>query len=123
MPRSQNATRRPAPLVWLSPTEWAALETFVDQVRSRYGGLVHRITLFGSRARGEGHEESDLDVAVILTGDEGKLRPTLIDLATDIFIQTGIKISPLVLSQRSFDALVQMERGIAVAIQHEGVDL
>ena len=122
MSRSQHAARRRPP-VWLSPTEWSALERFVDEVRARHGDHVHRVTLFGSRARGEGHEESDLDVAVTLTADDHGLRRALIDLATDIYLDTGIKISPLVLSQRDFDALAQMERGIAVAIQHEGVDL
>lgn len=122
MSRSQHAARRQPP-VWLSPTEWSALERFVDEVRARHGNRVHRITLFGSRARGEGHEESDLDVAVTLTADDHGLRRALIDLATDISLDTGIKISPLVLSQRDFDALARMERGIAVAIQREGVDL
>ena len=122
MSRSQHAARRRPP-VWLSPTEWSALERFVDEVRARDSDRVHRMTLFGSRARGEGHEESDLDVAVILTGDDHALRRALIDLATGIYLDTGIKISPLVLSQRDFNTLAQMERGIAVAIQHEGVDL
>lgn len=50
---------------WLSPTESAVLTRFADRVRAHYGDRVSRIVLFGSRARREEHEESDLDVAVI----------------------------------------------------------
>lgn len=107
---------------WLSPTESAALTRFADQVRARYRDRVKRTVLFGSRARGEGHEESDLDVAVILTGADQPDRRALIDLSTDIFLETDIRISPLVLSQDEFDTLLRLRRGVALAIRDEGIE-
>lgn len=107
---------------WLSPTESAALTRFADQVRARYRDRVKRTVLFGSRARGEGHEESDLDVAVILTGADQPDRRALIDLSTDIFLETDIRISPVVLSQDEFDTLLRLRRGVALAIRDEGIE-
>lgn len=108
---------------WLSPTEAAVLTRFADQVRAQYGDRVSRIALFGSRARREGHEESDLDVAVILADVDQALRRALIDLATDLFLETEMRISPLVLSQDEFDTLLRLGRGVAIAIRDEGIDL
>lgn len=118
MPVSQPTEAAP----WLSPTESAALTRFADQVRARYRDRVKRAVLFGSRARGEGHEESDLDVAVILTGADQAVRRALIDLSTDIFLETEIKVSPMVLSPDDFDTLLRLRRGVALAIQDEGID-
>ncbi|MEW6681318.1 MAG: nucleotidyltransferase domain-containing protein [Nitrospirota bacterium] len=108
---------------WLSPTESTVLTRFAEQVRAQYGGRVNRIALFGSRARREGHEESDLDVAVILADVDQALRRALIDLATDLFLETEMRISPLVLSQDEFDTLLRLGRGVAIAIRDEGIDL
>ena len=54
--------------------------------------------LFGSRARGTAHAESDADVAVILSGPPGHFVHTKMamnDIAYDILLDTGIRIQPL----------------------------
>ena len=50
----------------LSASEQAALREFLDRVRSMLGPELREARLFGSRARGEGHEHSDLDIALIV---------------------------------------------------------
>lgn len=107
---------------WLSPTESAALTRFADEVRARYRERVRRIVLFGSRARGVGHEESDLDVAAILDAADQTIRRALIDLSTDLFLETDIRISPFVLSPDDFDTLLRLRRGVALAIRDEGIE-
>lgn len=59
---------------------------------------TQQIILFGSRARGTEHSESDADVAVILQGAVGrfiKTKMAMNDLAYDVLLQTGIRIQPL----------------------------
>ncbi len=41
----------------LSASETVALETFAAAVRETLGGALKSVRLFGSRARGEGHED------------------------------------------------------------------
>jgi uncharacterized protein len=50
----------------LGITERAALRDFVDWLRSCFGARIHVLLLFGSRARGEGNEDSDLDVLAVI---------------------------------------------------------
>ena len=109
------------PVTWLSPVEWSALEKYCERTRSLYGDRIHEMILFGSRVRGEGHEESDLDVAVIITTEDSNLSRELYDIATELWLETEIKISPLVFSIKEYKLLLQMKKGIAVAIHKEGV--
>lgn len=111
------------PLPWLSPVERRALADFAADLHSRYGSRIRRLVLFGSRARGEGDEESDLDVAVIFADVDAPLRREIYDLATEVRLMTEIPISPLVLSEEELAGLRGMGRGIAAALDSEGVVL
>ncbi|MCA8975169.1 MAG: nucleotidyltransferase domain-containing protein, partial [Planctomycetes bacterium] len=57
----------------LGDAERTAIGEFVDFIRGRFGRRVRQLQLFGSRARGEGNEDSDVDILVViddLTGGE-----------------------------------------------------
>ena len=53
----------------MTPEQYTAVEAFVDIVRRHYGTRLVDVRVYGSRARGEAHDESDLDLAIIL--DDG----------------------------------------------------
>ena len=74
----------------------AATRTFAARVASAYP--TQQTILFGSRARGTAHDESDADVAVILTGLPGhfiKTKMAMNDIAYGILLDTGIRFQPL----------------------------
>ncbi|WP_018403830.1 nucleotidyltransferase domain-containing protein [Marinobacter gelidimuriae] len=59
---------------------------------------ISQFVLFGSRARGDYHSESDADIAVFLRGSKGNFVETkleLADLAFDVLLETGVLIQPL----------------------------
>ena len=73
-----------------------ATRAFAARVAAAYP--TRRAILFGSRARGTAHDESDADVAVILEGTSGsfiKTKMALNDIAYDILLDTGIRIQTL----------------------------
>lgn len=73
-----------------------ATSAFVKRVVEAYP--TQRAILFGSRARGTAHDESDADVAIILKGRHGhfiKTKMAMNDIAYDILLDTGIRIQPL----------------------------
>ena len=80
----------------LPPIPLRATREFAARIASVYSS--RQSILFGSRARGTAHDESDADVAVVLAGEAGDLIRTKMamnDIAYDILLSTGIRIQPL----------------------------
>lgn len=73
-----------------------AVRRFLSLIATRYdmAGAI----LFGSRARGSHHPDSDADLAVLLNGEHQKPLTATLDMADtayDVLLETGINISPL----------------------------
>lgn len=85
----------------LSVAESALLSDFTRALtrhfRERFVGAV----LFGSRARGEGHEWSDLDVLVLVRDVTKAERRAILDLACEHELSSGFALSPLVRDART----------------------
>ena len=73
-----------------------ATRAFAERIAQAYP--TQKAILFGSRARGTAHDESDADVAIILKGAVRpfiKTKMDMNDIAYDILLDTGIRIQPL----------------------------
>lgn len=73
------------------PTEDPVLQRYKAALDALYGDQIDRVVLFGSRARGDAHAESDYDVAVFLKSmpDRWKEFDRLADLRTDFLDNAG----------------------------------
>jgi predicted nucleotidyltransferase len=93
-----------------------ALKEFVRRAKGRYGDKIKKIILFGSYARGEYAEESDIDVLVVgyVTLDE------LIDIAFPILLEHGVYISPHDMTPEYYEYLGKEGSGLLKNIQREG---
>jgi|SRR5436309_8545817 len=107
----------------LSATERAAIREFVDRARAILGPELKDARLFGSRARGEGDQYSDIDIALIVATPARARRHALYDLAYDIGLAAGVELAPLVLDEQRFQTLKERERAIALDIEREGIAL
>jgi len=82
----------------IDPTIRLAIRQFLEKISRTF--KVTGALLYGSQARDEAHDDSDVDVAVFLAReprDQGFL-PTawaMDDAAIDVLLETGIYISPL----------------------------
>lgn len=88
----------------IDPLTAEAIRAFVDKLESRsdFTGVI----LFGSRARNTHREDSDADVAILLSGTPGKFVATKLamdDMAYDVLLDTGIRIQPLPVWQTEWD--------------------
>lgn len=72
-------------------------EAFAQSAQELYGEQLHDIILYGSVARGDATEQSDVDVLVVLSEkppEELTKRPNpLTDLAFDVGLEHDVKIS------------------------------
>jgi predicted nucleotidyltransferase len=65
------------------------LKRFRATLDEMYGDRIERVVLYGSRARGDAHEDSDYDVAVFLRdmSDRWPELDRLADLSTKIIVE------------------------------------
>jgi predicted nucleotidyltransferase len=73
------------------PSEDSILRHIRTSLRMIYGDRIERLVLFGSRARGDAHADSDYDIAVFLEDLTDRWREfhRLADLRTEILAETG----------------------------------
>jgi uncharacterized protein len=107
------------PMARLSPQEQVTLRELAGRVRQQFGERLVAVTLFGSRARGEGRDDSDLDVLVRVRAACREDRRALHDLAFDLGLAQGLVISPLLADAATW----QTDSFLARAIAREGVAL
>jgi uncharacterized protein len=97
------------------------LTRFRAELDALYGDRLERAVLFGSRARGDGQQDSDFDVALFLRGYTdlwSELQP-LGAITTDILLDTGA-----VISAKPFPAGKYRERTILMSeIRRDGIDI
>jgi len=100
-----------------------ALAQFAGELRRRFGEAVIEVRLFGSFARSEAYEESDVDVAVVLAHADWNTRREVIDLATDVGLPLDLLISPTVFDRETYERWREQERPLVMDIEREGVSL
>ncbi len=98
-----------------------ALDLFVKDLKKRYGEKVKKIILFGSAARGEFKEGSDIDVLIVVDGDSFKMQKEISDIVLDVLLKTGIYISAKVLSSEEYSLLEKMKSAFYRNLVKEGI--
>ncbi len=80
------------------PRDLALAREFARRLAEAAGERHFVVTLFGSRARGEADEESDLDLFVALDEPDphGSAREAALEVACDLTLETGILVSAFV---------------------------
>ena len=79
--------------------EESAINEFVNSLKSKNGNKIKKIILFGSYARGDYGEESDIDILIVGDVDFDYV----IDLCTKILLKYGIVINAIIESEEEFN--------------------
>jgi len=107
----------------LAPGDAAAVSDFAERVRARLGERLVGLRLFGSKARGDAREDSDIDIAVIVSGDRLAAEDTAIDVAFEVNLAHDVYISPRVILADVLEHPVWRITPFVQALQREGVPL
>lgn len=112
---------------WLTDAERSRLDRFRQRVRALLGPRLLKFCLFGSRARGEGHAESDLDVLLVLREKTDEQRDGISAIEDEIFQADGYplqgQISPLIMSEADWLFTLDRELLIGREITEQGIPL
>jgi uncharacterized protein len=94
---------------------------FRTALNDMYGNQIERVVLFGSRASGDAHPDSDYDVAVFLRDfqDRWSVVDRLIPVVTDILYDNGAFIHAMPYREGAY----QDRTPLTHEIRLEGIDL
>lgn len=109
----------------LSEGERRTLEAFLADLREQYGRLVEEVILFGSKARGDAEEESDIDLLVLVRSEDWHLRwdiPALAARSSFVCGREGV-ISAKVMSTRHYARLKRLRTPLYQSLRADGVRL
>ena len=84
----------------LSSTDRKAVEEFCFQARQALGRRLVMMKLFGSKARGDASQESDIDIFIVVDERVPGIDDRVIDIAFDLNLKYGVYISPRVVAER-----------------------
>lgn len=80
---------------------------FSEHVEKLFGNKLSKIILYGSYARGDYHDNSDVDIMILVKmSDDEEIRKCeneLYDMVYDIEMETGADISPIVQKEDHFE--------------------
>ena len=93
------------------------------RLRARHGDALVDVRLFGSCARGEMREHSDVDVAVVLERVDWRTRRDVIDLSADIGLAHDVLLSATILDRETFEHWRRQERALVMDIERDGLPL
>ncbi|MBC8248929.1 MAG: nucleotidyltransferase domain-containing protein [Anaerolineales bacterium] len=106
----------------LTSREKAALSEFVARLREKYADEVVLVVLFGSKVRGDFDEESDLDVLVVVEGDDRwPYWRAITDLTSDLLLDYEVNMSALVFDEEHYQWLMEHRAPIYNSTTREGV--
>ena len=100
----------------LSPQIQQILSAYRAELLPRFGHRLRRLSVFGSWARGEATEDSDLDVAVVIDGLTGEEWKAALSSAADVEVQHDFPFSAFIVSSERFERLRPL-RGIVEDIE------
>ena len=101
----------------LNSREEIALKEFTGVLSDRLAENYLYSCLFGSKARGDAREDSDLDVSVVLKHSDYQTKCAVIDLAYEELLKTDVEISPLVFSLADYER--QRKEGFPIIMEIE----
>jgi uncharacterized protein len=96
------------PLASLSEQEAAALDAYAAALQAHFGEQLVDVWLFGSRARGDAHADSDIDVLVVLDDPDAQALSEARACGFDILLTHDVFLSIRAMSRQQLQELAEL---------------
>lgn len=105
----------------LSAQEERIVQTFATSVREQFSQEVRDVLLFGSKARGDHHADSDIDILVIARSNDWRLHDKIRQVGYAIDENIDYRLSIQVISEKRFEHARNRQFQFAMSVLEEGV--
>ncbi len=107
----------------LAPKDQVAVTEYIACIRDRFPDRILAVILFGSKARGDFDDESDIDLLVLVDTEEREFRDELWRIASRVSLDYNVVISPSVFSQSRWAETRRIRMPLYRAVAADGVPL
>ena len=126
MPQTVSGETLAQCLSHLTPNERAGLAAFINHLHQDYGANLLRVILFGSKARGDFDDQSDLDVLVVvrMSGEDyWQHWHRIVDMAWEVELAYGLVISSIIKNAPDYTKMCEHRSLLARTIERDGIVL
>jgi predicted nucleotidyltransferase len=97
-----------------------AVKDFIEDIRELYGEELEGIILYGSRARGDADEESDIDLLVVLKDfdDFWKEFRKISDLSSEVSYTYDVVLSAIPVKKKDYESKMSP---LMLNVRREGI--
>ena len=99
------------------------IEEFAVQIRRKLGNNLIFLKMFGSKARGDFHKDSDIDILIVVNQKNITVRDEIYDILFELDPYYEYKISIILFSLYEYRKNEEMKSAFIKYINLEGIDL
>lgn len=107
----------------LTKDDCSWLNSYRTLLEIRYPNLLRNITIFGSKARGDGRDDSDLDVMITIRDGDWKLKWEIEGLGYELAVGGATVPTIMIITEEEKEELQNRESSFLETVQREGVPI
>src|SRR5262245_15634562 len=126
MPQTVSEETLAQCLSHLTSNERAGLAAFINHLHQAYGANLLRVMLFGSKARGDFNDQSDLDVLVVvrMSGDDyWQHWRRIVDMAWEVELAYSLVISSIIKNEHDYKKMCKHQSILDRIVDRDGIVL
>ncbi len=110
-------------MLTLNSEEQTWLDDYRKALDERHPDTVLRMVVYGSKARGDAHEDSDLDMLVVVRNAATGLKRPLRRIGYDLAAESWAVPSIMAYTQAEWDRLKDMRSAYRESVERDGVSV
>jgi len=99
------------------------LDAYRKVLAERFPGVVVDLVIYGSKARGDARPDSDVDVLVVISAGDWRLKDALACAAYDLAIGTEVVPSIQIFTAAEWERLRERQSVFREAVERDGVSV
>lgn len=108
-------------MLTLHPEEQAWLDKYREALKREHADSVRRLVVYGSKARGDSHDESDVDLLLIVHDTASDMKKALRRIGHDLAAATPVAPSIMAYTEREWNTLEELRSPYRAAVERDGV--
>lgn len=105
----------------LSQNEISAIYEFSNRIKNILGADLLEIRLFGSKSKGTGASDSDIDILIITKESKEEQKDLIYEVAADLNLYYDVVIIPIITESKVYYSPLSQESYFYKTTQKEGI--